>query len=166
MIQHNRSAAHNLWRNAMKKKIRITVIEDIKVMRELLAHRLKLTDEFDVKGQWKDAESALKSFRSKTADVAVVDYLLPGMNGIEFARMARHEFPDLRTIILTVDRNIKRIREAFIAGASGYLVKDTTVEEMIFAIKAVSKGKMYVCTDLIKELVMSTGNLENDDIDR
>lgn len=166
MIQHYRFAARNLWRNVMKKKIRITVIEDIKVMRELLAHRLQLADEFDVKGQWKDAESALKSFRSKTADVAVVDYLLPGMNGIEFTRKARHEFPDLRIIILTVDRNIKLIREAFIAGASGYLVKDTTVEEMIFAIKAVSRGKMYVCTDLIKELVMSTGSPGNGDIDR
>ncbi|MHC9544130.1 MAG: response regulator transcription factor [Vulcanimicrobiota bacterium] len=150
----------------MKKKIRITVIEDIKVMRELLAHRLQLTDEFDVKGQWKDAESALKSFRSKTADVAVVDYLLPGMNGIEFARKARLEFPDLKTIILTVDGSIQHVREAFRAGVSGYLIKDTSVEEMIFAIKAVSRGKMYVCTELIKELVMSTGSPGNDDIDR
>jgi len=150
----------------MKKKIRVMVIEDIKVMRELLTHQLQLNDEFDVKGQWKDAESALKSIRSKSADVAVVDYRLPGMDGIEFTRKARQHFPELRVIILTVDGTIEHIREAFRAGASGYLIKDVSVEEMIFAIKAVNRGKMYVCTDLIKELVMSTGNPGCDSISR
>jgi len=138
----------------MRKKIKTIIIEDENVLREMFVRILSEADGFEVIGDWKDAESALINIERVSPDVAIVDYRLPGMNGIELTKKLSERCPGIKTLILTADMRSSLAEKAFSAGATGFLNKATGLEELFFAIKTVGKGSTYLCTDLVKDVVL------------
>lgn len=142
----------------MHKKIKTIIIEDENLLREMFVRLLSDADEFEVIGDWKDAESALINLENTSPDVAVIDYRLPGMNGIELTKKLSERCPNIKTLILTADMRISLAEKAFSAGAAGFMNKASCIEEILFAIKTVGKGSTYLYTGLVKDIVLFKGN--------
>lgn len=123
------------------------------MLRETLTVLLDGEEDFEITGSWADAEEAQQSCRAVEYDVAVVDYLLPGMNGIEFARNLLLQVPQVKVIIVSCVCEARTIFEAFEAGVSGYMHKDSPTRELIDAIRAVMNGGKALSSGLIKTYI-------------
>jgi DNA-binding NarL/FixJ family response regulator len=148
----------------MRSKIKTIVIEDENLLREMLVKLLSGADELEIIGDWKDAESTLDSLNEASPDVAIIDYHLPGMDGIELTRKLVECCPGIKTLILTADMHEALIKKAFSAGAAGFLNKAAQSDEVIFAIKAVGKGLSYLCANIAKDIVLLKENYVEEEL--
>lgn len=108
--------------------------------------RRLLGDEADlaVIGESGTAEEAVAMAQLEKPDVFVLDLGLPGKSGIEAIRQIREVSPSTRVLVLTMHDDVAYLREAFAAGASGYLVKRAADVELVLAVRAVAAGERYV----------------------
>jgi len=134
-------------------KIKIIIVEDHTILRETLALSLNFEESFDVVGHWRDAESVLERLDDLQFDVAVIDKILPGMDGLGFTIRLKELRPDVKVVMLTMSDNEKNILMAFEAGASAYLLKEISTPELIQAIKSVMNGEEVLSPGLTKRLI-------------
>jgi len=139
----------------MKKlsKKRLIVIEDHTILRETLVVSLNMEDDLEVKGHWETAEEALEALQSIDFDVAIVDKMLPGMNGVEFVRRMKEQRPTARAMMLSMDKLEESVAEAFSAGADGYMAKDTSTSKLIEAIRKVAGGERVLAENLTRRVI-------------
>src|SRR5471030_1438270 len=116
------------------------LIEDTENYRAAIASLLGLSGEVQLAGSWRDAESAIKEVPEILPDVILTDIQLPGLNGIECIRRLKIDCPNIQFLVLTVFEEDEKIFEALKAGASGYLLKSSSPEIIINAIKEVHNG--------------------------
>lgn len=102
---------------------------------------LELEDDILVIGRASDGIDAIDLVRTQQPDVILLDVQMPRMDGIEALRKIRSENPQARVIVLTTYRNEDYVFPSLQAGASGYLLKDATREELAGAIRAVAAGQ-------------------------
>ena len=102
---------------------------------KLLAER-----DLDVVGEAADAVSAIALVGELEPDVALVDLSLPGMSGLELVRRLSREAPASRLLVLTVSEDEGDVEQAIVAGACGYLVKDTSIEAIVAAVHVAAQG--------------------------
>jgi DNA-binding NarL/FixJ family response regulator len=120
--------------------IRVIIIEDQRDIREALQVLIGGTAGFRVCGVWRCMEDALQRIGQDPSEVALVDIGLPGMSGIEGARVLKHRYPGLQVLILTVYNDDDRIYDAICAGASGYLLKTTPPARLLESIQEIVAG--------------------------
>ncbi len=137
----------------MTDKIKLLLAEDLTIVREGLHSLLEATGKIEVVGTVEDGRSAVTMARDLRPDVAVIDVSMPELDGIEATRQIKKTAPEIRVIILTVHSAEVYVREAFRAGASGYLVKQTALQDLISAIEAVMRDEMYL-SPVISKLVI------------
>lgn len=123
--------------------IRVVVADDHTIVRQGLVSLLAEAGEFEVVAQAADGVEAVERIRDTRPAVAVVDLTMPRLSGLEVVRRVRGELPGVRLLVLTVHADEEYILPIIRAGASGYLVKDTAAEELIDAVRALSRGKAY-----------------------
>jgi DNA-binding NarL/FixJ family response regulator len=118
--------------------LRVLVVDDHELYRSGLGALLE-DEGFDVAAvaSGEEAVSALRSFR---ADVVVMDLNMPGMSGIEATRRVLGEHPGVSVLMLTINRDDDRVLEAVRAGASGYLLKDAELDDIVEGIRAAAAG--------------------------
>lgn len=133
-------------------KPRIVLAEDHKLVAEGIATLLK--DEFDLIASVANGRDLVEQVRRNPPDVVLVDLSLPILTGLEATRQIHKYFPSLPSIILTMHAEPIFVEDALAAGASGYLIKDSAPSELIFAIKDVLSGNVYISPKVTKE---STG---------
>jgi DNA-binding NarL/FixJ family response regulator len=133
--------------------IKVFLADDHAMVRQGLASVLASAPEIEVIGEAGDGQEALKKIRSLRPDVAVIDITMEGLNGLEVARRIRKSHPKIRVLILSIHSQEEYIIEAFKIGASGYLVKEAAVDELIAAIKAVYKGQAYLSPSIARRLI-------------
>ena len=121
--------------------IRVLVADDHPVVRHGLCTMLEIEDDFIVVGRAADGEEAVEQARSTHPDIILLDVQMPRMDGIEALRRIRADDPEARVIVLTTYRNEDYIFPSLQAGASGYLLKDASREELAEAIRAVARGE-------------------------
>src|SRR5215472_924009 len=105
--------------------INVSIVEDDNGVRESLAALINGTRGFRCLGTYASAEKALQQIRGNWPDVVLMDINLPRMSGLECVAKLKAIRPSLQILILTVCDDRKEIFEALMAGASGYLIKDT-----------------------------------------
>lgn len=142
----------------MKKKsindtIKIMLVEDHRLVRESFAQMLELEEEFVVVGQAANANDALHLALSLKPDVILMDIKLPGVNGIEATRMIKKELPDTEIMMLSMYDEEEYVREAVKAGATGYVLKDISQEDLIRNIKVVYSGGSYIQPSLARKVL-------------
>lgn len=140
---------------------RILIIDDHAVVREGLRRILEAAER-----DWSITEAgtalqALEIMRHDTFDLAIVDLSMPGMNGLEFLRRARPEYPRMRVLVLSMHAEEQYAMRAFKAGASGYVTKDCASKELAGAVRKVNEGSPYVSSNLAERMVLQlSGGVE------
>ena len=121
--------------------IRVLVADDHPVVQHGLCQMLELEEDIQVVGRAGDGAEAVAQAREQHPDVILMDVQMPNVDGIEALRQIRQSEPDARVIVLTTYRNEDYVFPSLQAGASGYLLKDTTREELAGAIRSVAAGE-------------------------
>lgn len=124
--------------------IRLLLVEDHEIVREGLLALLKRQSDVEVVATAADGRDAVRLAQELRPDVIVMDIGLPKLNGIDATKAIRAESPDARIIVLTVRVDDASVKEAFRAGASGYLLKECGFHELQSAIALVMSGKRYL----------------------
>ncbi len=133
--------------------IRVFVVED---QTKILKNQLKLLEastELSIIGTALSGETALEEVRRLKPDVLLLDLGLPRMSGIDVTRAVKAEFPQIEILIFTIFDEEDKVLEAVQAGASGYLLKGTTADRMIEAIKEVCAGGTVIQPSLARRLL-------------
>jgi DNA-binding NarL/FixJ family response regulator len=120
--------------------IRVSIFEDNKHLRETFLFLLNTSEGFTCTGAYADCSTMLEDIAANPCDVVLMDIEMPGMNGIEATKLVKEHFPKINILIQTVFFEDEYIFNAICAGASGYILKSTTPEGYLDAIKNVQSG--------------------------
>jgi len=133
--------------------ISISIIEDLAEVREGLAQFLSLNDSFKVMSTYGSAEQAIKELPDFRPNIVIMDIHLPGMNGIECIRQLKNKMPGTQFMMFTVYENDEKVFEALKAGASGYLLKNTGLVQMLVALKELHEGGSPMSANIARKVV-------------
>jgi DNA-binding NarL/FixJ family response regulator len=133
--------------------IRVLVVDDHAVVRSGI--RLLLGREPDIEpvGEAGTGREAIFEARTHNPDVVLMDVVMPDQTGLEALPQLLHEHPDTKVLLLSMQDDPRYVREAFAAGASGYILKEAADAEVVTAIREVAKGGRYVNPELGARLV-------------
>ena len=124
--------------------IRILIADDHGVLRAGLRALLSSESDIEVVGEAVDGKQTVTLSEELEPDVVLLDVSLPDQSGIEVTRSLKELQPEIRVLILTVHEDEGLLQEAIQAGAAGYIIKRAVESELIDAIRAVSRGDIYV----------------------
>jgi two-component system, NarL family, response regulator NreC len=133
--------------------IRIVVVDDHAVDRSGLKLLLAAEADLEVVGEAGTAREAVFEVRAQKPDVVLLDVVVPGESGIEDVPRLIHEAPDAKVLVLSMQDDPNYVREAFAAGASGYILKEAADAEVVDAIRHVADGGRYVHPVLVARMV-------------
>jgi len=139
--------------------IRVMIVDDHNLVREGLKAVFEQGDEVEVIGEAGSGEEAVELASKLDPDVILMDINMPGMNGIQATRAIRDSNPDARVVILTMLDQEGYVYEAVKAGATGYMLKHTSSDELVNAIKTVNEGKALLHPDATAQLIKEFVNL-------
>ncbi len=122
-------------------RLKLLIAEDHELMRRGLRGILQLEDTFEIVGEARDGQEAIEKAKMCQPDVILMDLRMPDVDGITACREIHSLFPEIKILVLTAYETDEDIFSSIQAGASGYLLKDTSPEELINAIQAVFEGK-------------------------
>ncbi len=142
--------------------IRVMIVDDHNLVREGLKAVFDLGLEIEVIAEAGSGEEAVEKSAELEPDVILMDVSMPGMNGIQATRIIREANPEVKVVILTMLDQEGYVYEAVKAGATGYMLKSTSSEDLIEAIQMVDEGKALLHPDataqLLKEFVSLADN--------
>jgi DNA-binding NarL/FixJ family response regulator len=124
------------------KRPRVLLADDHRLLREAFAKLLE--PGCDVVGAVADGRALLAIAPELRPDIVVLDIAMPLLNGLDAARQLKRMMPEVKIIFLTVSEDPDLAAEAFRAGASGYLLKNSAASDLFQAIQEVSQGRSYV----------------------
>ena len=136
-------------------KITVAIVEDHAELRRSWCEIIKAAPSFECMSTYANAEDALREIPILKPDVVLMDINLPGMSGIECTRLLRTRNPRQQVLILTVYEDSDRIFEALEAGASGYLLKRTSPEQLLEGIIEVRNGGSPMTSEVARKVVQS-----------
>lgn len=137
--------------------IRVTIFEDNTSLRIGLAQMINETKGFECAGAFEDCSNLIKNIRDTSPDVVLMDIGMPGINGIEGVKILKEKYPDLKVLMQTIFEDSEKIFQSILAGASGYILKNTPSARIIEAIKETFEGgapmSPSVATKVLKMVV-------------
>ena len=126
------------------ERIRVMIVDDHSIMRDGLKQVLEQTREFEVVGQARDGEEAVRVAAEVLPNVVVMDVIMPKMDGVEACREIMAASPETRVVMLTASSEEDAMIEAIAAGATGYLLKETGRDRLLSTIRDVATGELRV----------------------
>ena len=140
--------------------IRVLIVDDHAVVRSGL--RLLLGQEPDIEpvGEAGTGREAVFQARALKPDVLLLDVVMPDQTGLEVLPMLIHENPDGKVLLLSMQDDPRYVREAFAAGATGYVLKEAADTEVVAAIREVARGGRYVSPELGARLLAAEAEAE------
>jgi len=133
--------------------IRVLVVDDHAVVRAGLRRVLDAEPDIETVGEAPTAERAVFEAMEHRPDVVLMDVVMPGKSGIEGMPAVLQAVPETKVLILSMQDDPRYVREAFDAGASGYVLKEAADSEVVSAVRAVAAGERYVHPALGARLV-------------
>ena len=142
--------------------MRILIVDDHPVTRDGLRAALAIADDIEVVGEASTGEEALGLLSETRPDVIFMDVRMPGMGGIEATRAIHAEAPDTKVVLFTIDESRVSISEAIQAGVSGYLLKDSSADELVNAARMAMEGKAVLHPKLTKAFIEEAQMVDKD----
>jgi two-component system response regulator NreC len=133
--------------------IEVVLVDDHAVVRSGLRLLLEKQDDIEVVGEAGNAKDAIFRARALKPHVMLLDVVMPGESGIEVLPKLLKESPETRVLVLSMQDDPSYVREAFAAGASGYVLKEAVDEEVVSAVREIADGGRYVHPALGARLV-------------
>ena len=140
--------------------IRVLVVDDHAVVRSGLMLLLGAEKDIEAVGEAGSARDAIFQARALKPDVILLDVVMPDQTGLEALPQLTHENPDAKVLILSMQDDARYVREAFAAGASGYVLKEAADTEVVAAVREVAGGGRYVNPELGARLVAADAEAE------
>jgi DNA-binding NarL/FixJ family response regulator len=134
-------------------KIRLVIVDDHPVVRDGLRGMLESQPDFEVVGEAADGEAAVQITNSLSPEVVLMDLRMPVMDGVTALREIKGSNPQIQVLVLTTYDSDADILPAIEAGASGYLLKDSSREELYTAIRAAARGETVLAPKVAARLV-------------
>jgi two-component system, NarL family, response regulator NreC len=124
--------------------ITVLIVDDHAVVRSGLRFLLEAEKDIEVVAEAGTARDAVFELRSSKADIVLMDVAMPGGSGIDVIPQLLHEAPDTKILMLSMQDDPSYVRQAFEAGASGYVLKEAADAEVVAAVREVAEGRSYV----------------------
>ena len=142
-----------------EQTIRVLICDDHALFRRGLVMVLESEEGIDVVAEAEDGEDAIKKAEDAAPDVILMDVRMPRMSGIEATRAIAGAVPSAKILMLTVSDEEEDLYEAVKAGATGYLLKEISIEEVANAIRAVVTGQSLISPSMASKLLLEFNNL-------
>ena len=133
--------------------IRVVIVDDHAILRAGLRRVLEAEPDIEVVGEAESADRAVFEAISGQPDIVLMDVKMPGKTGIEGMPAVLGAVPDVKVLVLSMQDDPHYVREAFAAGAAGYVLKEAADSEVVGAVRAVAAGERYVHPALGARLV-------------
>jgi len=145
-----------------RKSLQVVLIEDHHIMRRGLGSLLTSERDIKITAEAGSGEEALALInQDNLPDLVVIDIVLPGMDGIETTRQIRQRYPQIKVLILSMYNNPFLVNQAFRAGAHGYVLKQSMVEELFEAIDKVMKGDNFISANIPYSMEITLGGKQD-----
>ncbi len=138
------------------KAVEVLIVDDHQMVIDGVKSMLNSNAEFSVTWQATCAEEALLCLESQTPEIILLDINLPDKDGVELCGIIKKKYPTIKIIALTMLNEVSFITRIIKAGASGYLLKNTSKSELINAMKVVTKGDQYLAKEVQEKLVSAS----------
>jgi DNA-binding NarL/FixJ family response regulator len=135
--------------------IRIAIADDHAIVRQGLRQILAAHGDFEVIGEAANHGEVMQLLRKQDCDVLLLDIAMPGKNGIDTLKQVRIEKPKLPVLVLSMYPEDQYAFRALKAGASGYLTKMTAADQLVDAIRTITRGRKYITPELAESLAES-----------
>src|SRR4030042_4928243 len=135
------------------EKIRVLISEDHTIVRQGLCALLSSDPDIEVIGEASDGLEAFDLAKKLNPDVVLMDIAMKNLNGLEATRRIKRLSPDMKVLVLTMYDNEEWIFQILKAGASGYLIKDSAMTDLISAIRAVNQGDSFLSPSISKKVI-------------
>jgi hemolysin D len=136
----------------VERNIRIILVDDSDSIRETLHNGLTPQPDFHIVGSVDNAQTAIAQIKTLNPDIVLMDIEMPGMNGVEATRMISRQFNQSKVIVLSSHDEDHYVEQLLNAGAKGYLLKTTPLEELTHSIRFVHKGYLQFSPGLLEKL--------------
>lgn len=123
---------------------RILLVDDHAITREGLRSLIEKQSDMEVIGEAQDGRKAVELMRKLQPDIVLIDISMPNLNGVDATRQIVREFPKIKVIALSIHSNRAFVVDMLKAGASGYVLKECTFDELVEAIRTVIDGGVYL----------------------
>jgi DNA-binding NarL/FixJ family response regulator len=133
--------------------MRIFLADDHGLVRAGIRSLLGDVPGVEVVGEAGDGQEALRAMLESRPDVALIDISMPGLNGLELVARLKRELPGTGLVILSMHGTPAHVAQALRAGASGYLLKDSAVDELPVLLRAMSRGETYLSPAISRQVV-------------
>ena len=133
--------------------IRVLIVDDHALFRRGLIQVLQFEDGIEVVGEAEDGEDAIAKAEEHAPDVLLMDVRMPRVSGIEATRRLAESLPTTKILMLTVSDEEDDLYEAIKAGATGYLLKEISIEEVANAIRSVNQGQSLISPSMASKLL-------------
>ena len=144
--------------------IRILIVDDHAVVRDGLEALLSAEPGMQVVGAAGDGEGAVRLAKQLAPDIILLDLVMPRMDGVQATRQIKRQDPQARILVLTSFGEDHQVYAAVKAGASGYLMKDTSSDELIQAIRDTCAGKPVMQPEIAKKLMRGIQSQDGGDM--
>jgi two-component system response regulator NreC len=146
-------------------KLRILLVEDHGIVRAGIRSLLESQPDMEVIGEASRGEEGITRALELKPDLVIMDITMPGMNGIEATRHIKKELPNTIVLALTIHDDDEFFFPVLRAGASGYILKEASPDELLGAIRTVSKGQIFLSPAVTKALLenLVTGSAGSED---
>jgi DNA-binding NarL/FixJ family response regulator len=134
--------------------IKVLVVDDHKIVRDGIAALLKESKNIKLAGDCKDGNEVLGFLATHDVDVILMDILMEDVNGIEATKMVFEKYPDIKVLTLSMNKDYDYIQEMLKVGANGYILKNTSGDDLVKAIETVAEGKPYFSPE-VTDVVMN-----------
>jgi DNA-binding NarL/FixJ family response regulator len=137
----------------MTQSIKVLIVDDHAVVRAGIKLLLSREDDIDAVGEAGSGREAVFEARSLKPDVILMDVVMPDGSGLEVIPTVLREHPETKILVLSMQDDPRYVREAFAAGASGYVLKEAADVEVVSAVREVARGGRYVHPELGARLI-------------
>ena len=134
------------------RRVRVLLVDDHSIVKEGLRVMLEQSGEYEVVGQARDGEEAVRAASDLSPDVVLMDVMMPNKDGVEACREIMESAPDTRVIMLTASTEEDAVIEAFAAGATGYLQKVSGMRCLVATIRDAAAGEMRMPADVVRRV--------------
>lgn len=143
--------------------IKVLIADDHMLIRAGLRKVLGLSKEIDVVGEAADGIECISEVPKLNPDVILMDINMPRLNGIEATRVLKNDYPNLKIIALTVENDDDKVFEVIKSGVNGYILKDTSPDELIGAVIGVNAGETIIHPTVTAKLLAEYNRMSVDE---